>query len=140
MSDMTVLRAAVIGAGAAGLVMARHLAPPAGGALQSNVTIIPTVFEMADRVGGTWIYNDVTERDQSGVKIHSSNKRPCDERSIHCSVRSGLLSIVPFFSFLGMYKNLRTNLPKEVMAFPDFPFPQNEENRSFITHSVTSSI
>ncbi|XP_061558862.1 uncharacterized protein LOC133416165 [Phycodurus eques] len=31
-----------------------------------------------------------------------------------------------------MYKNLRTNLPKEVMMFPDFPFDQ--ELNSFLTH------
>ena len=34
-----------------------------------------------------------------------------------------------------MYKNLRTNLPKEVMAFPDFPFDDSEcGKRSFIGH------
>ncbi|UYV84882.1 hypothetical protein LAZ67_X003861 [Cordylochernes scorpioides] len=32
-----------------------------------------------------------------------------------------------------MYQNLRTNLPKEVMMFPDFPFP--EEGPSFIHHT-----
>ena len=31
-----------------------------------------------------------------------------------------------------MYKNLKTNLPKEVMAFPDFPFLPKE--KSFIEH------
>ena len=35
-----------------------------------------------------------------------------------------------------MYKNLRTNLPKEVMAFPDFPFPKDAKMRSFVTHTV----
>jgi len=32
-----------------------------------------------------------------------------------------------------MYKNLKTNLPKEVMAFPDFPF-EEEIAQSFLTH------
>ena len=32
-----------------------------------------------------------------------------------------------------MYKDLRTNLPKEVMAFPDFPFPASPE--SFLHHT-----
>ena len=72
-SDMTVLRAAVIGAGAAGLSMARHLSPPAGYSLHSNVKILPTVFEMGESVGGTWIYNDQTETDKPGSKVHSSN-------------------------------------------------------------------
>ncbi|XP_019727746.1 flavin-containing monooxygenase FMO GS-OX5 isoform X1 [Hippocampus comes] len=31
-----------------------------------------------------------------------------------------------------MYKNLRTNLPKEVMMFPDFPF--NQQLNSFLSH------
>ena len=68
---MTVLHAAVIGAGAAGLAMARHLAPTTGLAAHSGVKIIPTVFEMGDRVGGTWVYNDQT--DEPGNKIHTSN-------------------------------------------------------------------
>jgi cation diffusion facilitator CzcD-associated flavoprotein CzcO len=32
-----------------------------------------------------------------------------------------------------MYKSLKTNLPKEVMAFPDFPFVSSDE--SFVHHS-----
>ena len=41
--------------------------------------------------------------DQSGLPIHSS-----------------------------MYKSLKTNLPKEVMAFPDYPFPSGD--KSFLHH------
>lgn len=51
-------------------------------------------FEQSDRVGGTWVYTDATGEDKHGNDIHSS-----------------------------MYKGLRTNLPKELMDFPDFPFP-----------------
>jgi cation diffusion facilitator CzcD-associated flavoprotein CzcO len=32
-----------------------------------------------------------------------------------------------------MYRSLKTNLPKEVMAFPDFPFESSDE--SFVHHS-----
>lgn len=32
-----------------------------------------------------------------------------------------------------MYKNLKTNLPKEVMAFPDFPFKASIQ--SFLPHN-----
>ena len=67
MCDMEIVRAAVIGAGAAGLTMARHLAPPAG--CSSGVKVVPTVFEMADRVGGTWIYDERT-----GANVFSSKK------------------------------------------------------------------
>ena len=62
------------------------------------------VFEQADNIGGTWVYTDNVGTDSHGLPVHSS-----------------------------MYKNLKTNLPKEVMAFPDFPFPDYEE--SFIHHS-----
>ena len=56
-------------------------------------------------LGGTWVYTDEVGKDsRHGLPIHSS-----------------------------MYKNLRTNLPKEVMAFPDFPFDDAEcGKRSFI--------
>ncbi|CRK97656.1 CLUMA_CG011041, isoform A [Clunio marinus] len=56
-------------------------------------------FEQSDRIGGTWVYTDDTGSDKHGNAIHSS-----------------------------MYKNLRTNLPKELMAFPDFPFPPQEKS------------
>ncbi|XP_072026348.1 uncharacterized protein [Amphiura filiformis] len=63
----------------------------------------PVVFEKSDRIGGTWVYTGETGIDQYGLPIHSS-----------------------------MYKNLKTNLPKEVMAFPDFPFDSSLP--SFVTH------
>ena len=113
-SDMTVIRAAVIGAGAAGLVMTRHLAPPGGAAghahhhlhqssVQSSVKIIPTVFEMADRVGGTWIYNEQTESDvkSSGVKIHSSNEfisKMIDALKFFCMTRHARSSVLDCLS------------------------------------------
>ena len=62
------------------------------------------VFEQAEFVGGTWVYTDTVDTDTRGLPVHSS-----------------------------MYSNLRTNLPKEVMAFPDFPFQHLEE--SFVHHS-----
>jgi len=66
-----------------------------------------SLFEQADCVGGTWVYTDTTSQEAAGP-IHSS-----------------------------MYRNLHTNLPKEVMAFPDFPFPASSE--SFVHHSVVRS-
>ncbi|BFZ19496.1 hypothetical protein BsWGS_22535 [Bradybaena similaris] len=59
-------------------------------------------FEQAPRVGGTWIYTERVGQDENGLPVHSS-----------------------------MYEYLKTNLPKECMAFPDYPFP---ELPSFITH------
>ena len=51
------------------------------------------------------MYNDKVGKDENGMPIHSS-----------------------------MYKSLKTNLPKEVMAFPDFPFP-SDETESFLHHT-----
>nr|XP_012216802.1 PREDICTED: flavin-containing monooxygenase FMO GS-OX-like 3 [Linepithema humile]XP_012216803.1 PREDICTED: flavin-containing monooxygenase FMO GS-OX-like 3 [Linepithema humile] len=65
-----------------------------------------TLFEQTDTIGGTWIYTDETHFDKYGLLIHSS-----------------------------MYKNLKTNIPKEVMQIPDFPF-RNQGGPSFVHHSV----
>ncbi|XP_008549159.1 uncharacterized protein LOC103572356 [Microplitis demolitor] len=65
-----------------------------------------TLFEQTDKVGGTWVYTNETEVDKNGLPVHSS-----------------------------MYKNLRTNLPKEIMQIPDFPF-KDEDGPSFVHHSV----
>lgn len=58
-----------------------------------------TGFEQTNEIGGTWVYTDKTDKDENGLDIHSS-----------------------------MYKSLRTNLPKELMCFPDFPFPPYEKS------------
>lgn len=50
-----------------------------------------TVFEQTDRIGGTWVYTDAVGRDRNGVPIHTS-----------------------------MYEGLRTNLPRQIMSFPDW--------------------
>jgi cation diffusion facilitator CzcD-associated flavoprotein CzcO len=81
------LRVCVVGAGAAGLCAAKHVAA---------AHLQPVVFEMSNVVGGTWVY--------SRKATNSS-----------------------------MYQNLRTNLPKEVMAFLDFPFHSQPE--SFLHHT-----
>lgn len=101
MSSVPPLAVAVIGAGAAGLCAARHVA---GAHLGGQMKMTPTVFEQSSNVGGTWVYCDQRGEDQWGLPRHSS-----------------------------MYKNLRTNLPKEVMAFPDFPF--SKQSDSFLHHT-----
>ncbi|XP_042892554.1 flavin-containing monooxygenase FMO GS-OX5-like isoform X3 [Penaeus japonicus] len=70
----------------------------------ANQGMVPIVWEQSEKVGGTWNYTPETGTDKNGLPIHSS-----------------------------MYQNLKTNLPKEVMAFPDFPFPEADE--SFVHHS-----
>lgn len=58
-------------------------------------------FEQSDRIGGTWNYTDRTHFDEFGLPIHSS-----------------------------MYQGLKTNLPKELMEYEDFPY--EEKGRSFL--------
>ncbi|KAL4234959.1 hypothetical protein ACF0H5_006600 [Mactra antiquata] len=60
-------------------------------------------FEQSSKIGGTWRYTDKTGIDTNGLPVQTS-----------------------------MYKNLRTNIPKEVMAYPDFQFP--EDWPSFMDH------
>lgn len=56
----------------------------------------PVVFEQSQSLGGVWVYSPETEDDplgQHGRRIHGS-----------------------------LYASLRTNLPRDLMAFIDFPF------------------
>ncbi|GAB0098864.1 hypothetical protein DMENIID0001_146680 [Sergentomyia squamirostris] len=60
------------------------------------------VFEKCDEIGGTWVYREETGMDKYGLGVHTST-----------------------------YQGLQTNLPKELMGFPDFPITIGE--KSFIT-------
>jgi len=72
-----------------------------------NPRVRTTVYEQASSVGGTWVFTENIGKDPNGLPVHSS-----------------------------MYKNLRTNLPKEVMGFPDFPFHDNiNKDTSFLHHT-----
>ncbi|XP_046869719.1 flavin-containing monooxygenase FMO GS-OX-like 3 [Hypomesus transpacificus] len=79
----------------------------------------PVVYELSKNVGGTWFYEERVGNYDNGIPIHSS-----------------------------MYRNLRTNLPKEVMMFPDFPFdpqlpsflPHKEVHRYLQSYCETHSI
>uniref|UniRef100_A0A914VKU5 Flavin-containing monooxygenase n=1 Tax=Plectus sambesii TaxID=2011161 RepID=A0A914VKU5_9BILA len=61
------------------------------------------IFEQSSQLGGVWVYNEASSFDEPKTPNHSA-----------------------------VYRNMRVNLPKEIMAFPDFPF--NEKLRSFVTH------
>ena len=55
-----------------------------------------TVYEQSPNIGGIWVYQEESESDplgQSGTRLHAS-----------------------------IYSSLRTNLPRDLMAFFDFPF------------------
>lgn len=57
------------------------------------------MFEMGKQLGGTWVFNEATGKNEYGIDVHSS-----------------------------MYKGLKTNLPKEIMGYPDFPIPEQESS------------
>ncbi|XP_038982496.1 flavin-containing monooxygenase FMO GS-OX5-like isoform X1 [Phoenix dactylifera] len=83
-------KVAVIGAGVSGLVAGREL-------LREGHQVV--VFEKADRVGGTWVYDPRTDSDPVGLDPF--------RRVVHGS----------------LYASLRTNLPRPLMGFRDYPFP-----------------
>ena len=57
---------AVIGAGFSGLCCLRHLS-------KHPERFELTCYEQAEKLGGTWVYTDKTERDEErGLQIHSS--------------------------------------------------------------------
>jgi dimethylaniline monooxygenase (N-oxide forming) len=58
-----------------------------------------TVFEQSSEVGGTWVYTDDIGKNKHGLDVHSS-----------------------------MYRGLHTNLPKEIMGYPDFPIPPQDKS------------
>lgn len=61
-----------------------------------------TAFELTEEIGGTWVCRKDVGKDKYGNDVHSS-----------------------------MYKDLVTNTPKEIMGYPNLPFPDQEN--SYIT-------
>lgn len=114
------LRVAVIGAGAAGLCAARHILS------RPNVFASPVVFELTDNIGGTWCYDERVGTFNNGRPIHSSMYR--DLRCVSgCRCAFNGLPAAKWVLITN-----RTNLPKEVMMFPDFPF--DSRLKSFMPH------
>ncbi|KAL8166538.1 hypothetical protein V2J09_008037 [Rumex salicifolius] len=72
------------------------------------------VFERESQLGGTWLYNPQIESDPIGLDPN--------RKVVHSS----------------LYQSLRTNLPREVMGFRDFPFVAtgdlNRDSRRFPSH------
>ncbi|XP_060674609.1 flavin-containing monooxygenase FMO GS-OX-like 4 isoform X1 [Ziziphus jujuba] len=62
------------------------------------------VFERGDQIGGVWVYTPEVESDTLGVDPHRT--------FVHCS----------------LYESLRTNLPRQVMGFRDYPFVVREDD------------
>ncbi|KAK3435104.1 hypothetical protein EUGRSUZ_D02485 [Eucalyptus grandis] len=97
------VKAAVIGAGMAGLVAARELC-------REGHQVV--VFERANDVGGTWLYDPRIESDPLGLDP--------GRNIVHAS----------------MHRSLRVNLPRQLMGFSDYPFLKKGwgDPRSFPGH------
>ena len=83
---------AIIGAGAAGLAVAREF----------RKEFDVDVLEQSNDVGGVWLYTDDIEESLTDPLQSMSQSKP----RIHSS----------------LYRSLRTNLPREVMQYSDYPF------------------
>lgn len=71
-----------------------------------------TIFEKQNQVGGTWSYDPRVESDPLSLDPH--------RKIIHNS----------------LYSSLRTNLPRHLMSFSDFPFSKTYEDvRTFPSHA-----
>ncbi len=88
------MRVAVIGAGAGGLVSARELL---------RVGLTPVIFEAADRVGGTWIYDE----------------RPQQHGAMYASLRTNLPTDVMAFTDAPFEADRRFPGHAEVLAYLD---------------------
>ncbi|XP_063981107.1 uncharacterized protein LOC135164569 [Diachasmimorpha longicaudata] len=104
------MRVVVIGAGSSGLAALRHCAEDLkrsreNGKLGDDRVTDVVCYERCDKIGGTWVYTEETGVDKYGLPIHSS-----------------------------MYNSLRTNLPKEVMGYPDFQYDL-ENSKSYLTRT-----
>lgn len=75
------------------------------------------VFEKGDRLGGTWVYDPRVDSDPLGVDP--------GRETVHSS----------------LYRSLRTNIPRQIMGFLDYPFLKREEGdpRSFPGHEEVLS-
>ena len=104
-----VKKVAVIGAGAAGLAVANVL----------RIDFDVEVFEQSGDVGGVWQYTDDTEESLTRPRQFASKQKP----QVHSS----------------LYRSLRTNLPREVMQYSDFPFSAEFSPLRYPHHSAVQA-
>jgi len=105
------MKIAIIGAGASGLAAARVF---------SRNGLEPLVLEQNAYSGGVWKY-------RKGGGGGEASPSP------------SLSTTTATSKFSPMYKGLRTNLPKEIMAFREFPFPKMNDNSSSSSSSSSNS-
>ncbi|KAJ1907559.1 hypothetical protein LPJ81_000676 [Coemansia sp. IMI 209127] len=108
-SRIDVFHSHIIGAGPAGLAVARVLAS------EPDLPFEVTVLERSNNIGGVWNYTPDSVCHYNVPQDSSKNAltRGYDER---CKTTGGFPT--------PMYDDLCANLPKDVMQFPEFPFPE----------------
>lgn len=67
----------------------------------------PTAFEQSSEIGGTWNFTDKVDKDENGLEVHSS-----------------------------MYEGLTTNIPKEIMGYPDLPITKPSDKSFLSSHEI----
>jgi cation diffusion facilitator CzcD-associated flavoprotein CzcO len=117
------LAVAVVGGGAGGLAAAREL-------LKEGHR--PTVFEQNDSIGGVWVYNEcAVDALPLGVGVgvgdgdgdgDQTSAPPPPSSAPNATDRQA--PPLPWTQAVhgSIYRQLRTNLPREVMGYLDFPF------------------
>jgi hypothetical protein len=116
------LKIAIIGAGAAGLVAARIVSRSCNDTIGHHPTV--TVLEKdPSMVGGIWCYQRTDENENEKETANNNGK---EQHQAHKKDHP-------------MYRGLRTNLPKEVMQYREYPWvtskeKQQEASASFVTH------
>lgn len=120
-------RIAVIGAGAAGLVATRVLT-------REVPHCHVTVLEQREGLGGVWRYSPT-----KSIRLSPASQLP-KTRTDHSNNHAGELPNRPEKQYHPMYRGLRTNLPKEIMAYREFPWtdecmgPGSSPKESYPTH------
>lgn len=102
------VRVAVVGAGSAGLAMAQQLLE-----VGRETGVRPVVFERENVLGGLWQYC----ADPGPCTVHV----PSDTR--HATAGFADWAAHPLRPSSAMYDGLRTNIPSDIMAYRDAPFP-----------------
>ena len=102
--NMEIKKIGIIGGGASGLATARSFLRANNQPNPNGVQFEVTVLETRKSIGGIWQYDE----DETTPK-QQPKSRP-------------------------MYRNLRTNLPKELMAYREFPWGGDGTEASYVTH------
>lgn len=108
-ASFDVSRICIIGAGSSGLSFCKYLKA-------EDVFSTIDIYESMEEVGGAWNYTPLTS---AGVSAPQTNPHvPIEEPILY---HDHLVFPTP------MYDTLRTNIPKDLMAYSDFQFPENAE-------------